>query len=127
MGIAYNAVAETHGIEQSADCMAIGDRIAALDKIAKKLGVKPLGEFVSVDASEWLDEDEQAKLGAKGEAQWFSARHGLKTVRALISHLAEKPKAVRDVDKVLDDLREYERYLTDLEERRVRWRIAILD
>ncbi|MBX3470172.1 MAG: hypothetical protein KF878_25140 [Planctomycetes bacterium] len=129
MAVVLNAVAEEDGIEDSGDCVHIGDRLESLDKIAKKLGVKPLGDFVSVDASEWLSEEEEEELVPEGEgkAQWFSAKDGLKTVRALMGHLKEKPKVFKSSDKVLEDLLAYETALVLFEKKKTRWRIAVLD
>src|SRR6266478_4355401 len=65
----------------------------ALERLAKKIGVRPLLSFCSVSPEEVTsvagDEGETIeRLGGKApREQWFNAEDGLTTVRKLMSHL----------------------------------------
>ena len=66
-----------------------------LDRIAGKLGVRPLMEFCSMDLGEAADL--LADLGGE-EAdippeQWFDPEEGLRTVEALLTHLRRRTEA----------------------------------
>src|SRR6478752_4466594 len=68
----------------------------ALEKLAEKLGVKPLLEFFSADQNSMallLEEGAGDPEWAKTlpPPQWFSAEDGLTTVSVLLAHLRDNP------------------------------------
>lgn len=126
MSVVFNAVSE-RGAGQTSDCVAIANSIGALDRLATTLGVTPLGEFIGGDPSDWLDEAQAKKLRKFGDAQWFSAKEGLQTVRSLIRELTDGAGVLVDRTQLLGELKDYERFLAGLEEKSVRWRIAVMD
>jgi len=101
----------------------------ALERLAKKIGVRPLLSFFSVSPEEVTsvagDEEETIeRLGGKApREQWFNAEDGLTTVRKLISHL-EHLKLDRS-DQVLSNLKEFEKVLETAGQSGVRWHLAI--
>ncbi len=103
----------------------------ALEKLALRLGVKPLLEFFSAD------ENSMALLIEEGAGnpewaktlpppQWFSPSDGLVTIRALLDHLREMPSALgTETSPVVSELIEYERVLTKTVQRNLRWQLAV--
>jgi len=81
------------------DVYVNGNKLAkesdTLERLAKKSGVTPLLSFFSIDPEEVIslvgDEGETIeKLGGKAsKEQWFSAKDGLRTVRALVDSSGE--------------------------------------
>lgn len=110
---------------------ALAQHEDALEKLAVKVGVKPLIEFFSAD------ENLMALLveGGAGDAslmkqlpppQWFRGEDGLLTVRALIEALQDEPQVLGSEGVlVLEELREYEVVLRKTAERGTRWHMAV--
>jgi hypothetical protein len=101
----------------------------ALERLAKKTGVRPLLSFFSVSPEEVTsvvgdDGETIERLGGKApREQWFNAEDGLTTVRKLISNL-ELLKLDRS-DQVLSNLKEFEKVLETASQSSVRWHLAI--
>lgn len=103
----------------------------ALEKLAIRLGVKPLLEFFSAD------ENSMALLLEEGAGdpewartlpppQWFLAEDGLITVCTLLDFLREAPSALGvETAAVVAELEEYERVLRKTALRRLRWQLAV--
>jgi hypothetical protein len=103
----------------------------ALEKLALRLGVRPLIEFFSAD------ENSMSLLIEEGAGnpeimrrlpppQWYTAADGLATVRALLSALAEEPQLLgSDGERVLSELREYAVVLEKTQAREMRWHLAV--
>jgi hypothetical protein len=103
----------------------------ALEKLAVRLGVKPLLEFFSAD------ENSMALLLEEGAGdpewartlpppQWFSPEDGLKTICSLYDFLREAPMALgADTAAVIAELSEYERVLRKAALRNLRWQLAV--
>ena len=103
----------------------------SLERLAEKLGVRPLLDYFSAD------ENSMALLLEQGagnpewarnlpEPQWFSAPEGLGTVGTLIDFLAANPAALgSETQPVLSELREYERVLRKTAEHDLRWHLAV--
>lgn len=103
----------------------------ALEKLAVRLGVKPLLEFFSAD------ENSMALLLEEGAGdpewartlpppQWFSPEDGLTTICSLHEFLREAPMALgADTAAVLSELAEYERVLRKTALRHLRWQLAV--
>ncbi|HEV2278584.1 MAG TPA: hypothetical protein VGS02_10435 [Acidobacteriaceae bacterium] len=103
----------------------------ALEKLAIRLGVKPLLEFFSAD------ENSMALLLEEGAGdpewartlpppQWFSPEDGLSTICTLLDFLREAPAALgAETAAVVSEFEEYERVLRKTALRRLRWQLAV--
>ncbi|MBX6361628.1 hypothetical protein [Pseudacidobacterium ailaaui] len=103
----------------------------ALEKLAFRLGVKPLLDFFSAD------ENSMALLLEEGAGdpewvktlpppQWFSPEDGLETISTLLNFLRKNPLALgSETVPVMNELEEYERVLRKTAERSLRWQLAV--
>ena len=103
----------------------------ALERVALKLGVRPLIEFFSAD------ENSMSLLIEEGAGnpdlmrrlpppQWYSPADGLSTVRALISALEGDPQQLgTEGPQVLSELQEYATVLGKANRAGDRWHLAV--
>jgi hypothetical protein len=103
----------------------------AVERLALRLGVKPLIEFFSAD------ENSMALLIEEGAGnpellrklpapQWYPASDGLATVTALVEALKDEPHQLgSEGPLVLAELEEYARVLKKTEARGLRWHLAV--
>ena len=103
----------------------------ALEKLALRLGVRPMIEFFSAD------ENSMSLLIEEGAGnpdlirrlpppQWYSGDEGLATVDALLAELEKEPLQLGSESTfVLDELREYSLVLRKTVERDLRWHLAV--
>ena len=103
----------------------------AMERLALRLGVKPLLEFFSAD------ENSMALLIEEGAGnpelltqlpppQWYAAADGLATVLALVAALREDPSQIgTEGVLVMAELEEYVIVLRKAEERGLRWHLAV--
>ncbi len=103
----------------------------ALEKLALRLGVKPLIEFFSAD------ENSMSLLIEEGAGnpdlirrlpppQWYPAGDGLATVRALVHCLKDDPQQLgTEGPRVLSELQEYARVLEKTAANGLRWHLAV--
>jgi hypothetical protein len=102
-----------------------------LEKLAMRLGVKPLLEFFSADQNSMallLEEGAGDPEWAKTlpPPQWFSPEDGLHTIVTLHDYLKDAPTALgSETVPVLNELEEYERVLRKTAERNLRWQLAV--
>jgi hypothetical protein len=108
------------GLDVVVDGKALARDSVLLDRLARRAGVTPLTEFISVDSDDYgILEDAGIELPA---AKWFSAADGLTTVRALLNGVSQ----ARDgAAALLADLHALEKLLVQADERRVRWHLAV--
>jgi hypothetical protein len=103
----------------------------ALEKIARRIGVKPLLEFFSADENSMallLDEGAGDPEWAKTlpPPQWFSPDDGLVTIRALLDHLKAFPTSLgTETPAVLREFQEFESVLRKTAQRHLRWQLAV--
>jgi hypothetical protein len=102
-----------------------------VERLALRLGVRPLIEFFSAD------ENSMALLIEEGAGnpellrklpppQWYPAEDGVATVTALVQALKEEPHQLgAEGALVLAELEEYARVLKKTEERGLRWHLAV--
>ena len=108
---------------------ALAKESDALERLAKRIGAKPLLSFFSVSPDELtaLVEDHGEtieNLGTKAAAeQWFSADDGLNAVGGLMNNL-ESLKLAQSA-AVLSNLKEFVRVLEAARQRGTRWHLAI--
>lgn len=122
---------EDPGFDIFVNGQAVARNEDALERLAKRLGVKPLLEFFSAD------ENSMALLMEQGIAnpdwashlpqpQWYGAPDGLATVCALIESLTVEPAALgAEAEPVLVELREYERVLRKTAQFGLHWHVAV--
>jgi hypothetical protein len=122
---------EDPGFDIFVNGQAVARNEDALERLAKRLGVKPLLEFFSAD------ENSMALLMEQGIAnpdwashlpqpQWYDAPDGLATVCALIESLTVEPAALgAEAEPVLVELREYERVLRKTSGYGLHWHVAV--
>jgi hypothetical protein len=103
----------------------------ALERVALRLGVKPLIEFFSAD------ENSMSLLIEEGAGnpelirrlpppQWYTASEGLETVRALVATLQDDPQQLgTEGQQVLSELQEYARVLEKAMRAGFRWHLAV--
>jgi hypothetical protein len=103
----------------------------ALEKIARRIGVKPLLEFFSADENSMallLEEGAGDPEWAKTlpPPQWFSPEDGLVTICALHGHLKSMPTELgAETPAVTKEIEEFERVLQKTAQRRLRWQLAV--
>jgi len=114
----FDAYVNGHGLSKDSD---------RLEQLAKGIGVKPLLSFFSVSQEELislLNGAVSADLNIKSEKeQWFSAEDGLRTVRALMDSLQKTQSTARE--KLVSELREFERVLIVAHEQDIGWHLGI--
>lgn len=99
------------------DCMAIEPLLPALDKLAAKANVLPLSTFVNPDPE-----------GLSGSPpDWFDPPDGLSTVRGLLAELKQNAKAIKDCEKVAEDLKVIEKDLALAKQKGVKFHFVMLD
>jgi hypothetical protein len=103
----------------------------ALERLALRLGVRPLIEFFSAD------ENSMSLLIEEGAGnpelmrrlpppQWYSADDGLATVKALAATLQDDPQQLgTEGPQVLAELLEYASVLEKTMQTRQRWHLAV--
>lgn len=103
----------------------------AVERLALRLGVRPLIEFFSAD------ENSMALLIEEGAGnpellrklpppQWYPAGDGVATVTALVEALREEPQQLgTEGALVLAELEEYARVLHKTQIRGLRWHLAV--
>jgi len=119
------------GFDTFVNGQALARNEDSLERLAERLGVRPLLEYFSAD------ENSMALLLEQGagnpewarnlpEPQWFGAGDGRLTVSALIDFLAANPAALgSETQPVLSELHEYERVLRKTAQRGLRWHLAV--
>jgi hypothetical protein len=103
----------------------------ALERLALRLGVKPLIEFFSADENSMsllIEEGagNQELMRRLPPPQWYSAEDGLRTVRTLLIALEADPQQLgTEGEQVLSELLEYAHVLEKTMERKMRWHLAV--
>ena len=103
----------------------------ALERLALRLGVRPLIEFFSADENSMsllIEEGagDQELIRRLPPPQWYSAGDGLKTVRALLAALQDEPQQLgSEGEQVLSELLEYAQVLEKTRDREMRWHLAV--
>lgn len=103
----------------------------ALERVAMRLGVKPMIDFFSAD------ENSMSLLIEEGAGnpelmrrlpppQWYSPNDGLNTIAALIGALRDDPQQLgTEGAQVISELEEYERVLQKASRAGHRWHLAV--
>ena len=103
----------------------------ALERLAIRLGVRPLIDFFSADQNSMAllieegagNADLLEKLPAP---QWYSGSDGLASVRPLLQALRDEPAQLgSDSEGLRDELQEFEVVLQKTADRNLRWHLAV--
>jgi len=103
----------------------------ALERLALRLGVKPLIEFFSADENSMsllIEEGagDRDLIRRLPPPQWYPADDGLKTVRALVAALQDEPQQLgTEGEQVVSELLEYVVVLEKTQARDLRWHLAV--
>jgi hypothetical protein len=103
----------------------------ALEKLALRLGVRPLIEFFSADENSMsllIEEGagNQDLMRRLPPPQWYSPADGLSTVQALLDALMDEPQQLgTEGEQVISELMEYARVLKKTRDRKMRWHLAV--
>jgi hypothetical protein len=71
------------------------------------------------------DEDEEPPEVGLPPEEWFPAADGLVTVRGLLAYLKAHPEAAAEVDRLIENLRQFEEVLGQLDAAGVCWHLAV--
>lgn len=103
----------------------------AVERLALRLGVRPLIEFFSADENSMsllIEEGagNRELMNRLPPPQWYAAADGLTTVEALVTELEHEPQQLgSEGEQVLGELLEYRRVLRKAGDREVRWHLAV--
>lgn len=103
----------------------------ALEKLALRLGVRPLIEFFSADENSMsllIEEGagNRELMNRLPPPQWYAASDGLVTIEALIRAIEHEPQQLgSEGEQILAELLEYRRVLQKARQREVRWHLAV--
>jgi hypothetical protein len=103
----------------------------ALERLALRLGVRPLIEFFSADEvsmSLLIEEGagDPELMRRLPPPQWYSAADGRATVKALLTALEDDPQQLgTEGQLVLAELQEYARVLERTTQAGLRWHLAV--
>ena len=110
---------------------ALAQHEDAVERLALRLGVKPLLDFFSADSNSMALLIEEGAgnpdlLRQLPPPQWYGAEAGLATVSALVRALRDDASQIgAEGALVLAELEEYETVLRKAEERGLRWHLAV--
>ena len=103
----------------------------AIERLALRLGVRPLIEFFSADENSMsllIEEGagNQELMRRLPPPQWYSPSDGLSTVQALLDALMDEPQQLgTEGEQVISELMEYARVLKKTRDRQMRWHLAV--
>ncbi|MGI4756296.1 MAG: hypothetical protein ACRYGF_05530, partial [Janthinobacterium lividum] len=122
---------EDPGFDTFVNGRALARNEDALERMAIRLGVRPLIDFFSADENSMslLIEEGAGDPGLLQKLpppQWFEGMQGLASVRPLLQCLCEDPAQLgSDGEALREELREYERVLQKTADRGLRWHLAV--
>jgi hypothetical protein len=122
MGVALYIALERQipGLDALVDGKMLSKTEELHTRLATRLGVTPLMEFLSMntaEASAFLDGAGVQEVDVAPE-QWFAAEDGLKTVQAVL-------RSCPGLSVAREDLLQFERVLKEARGREVRWHLAV--
>jgi hypothetical protein len=122
---------EDPGFDIYVNGRALARNEGELEKLAMRVGVKPLLDYFSADrdAMALLVEEgagNEKLLERLPQAQWYAPEDGLVTVRALLEALRASAELLgEDTRRVAAELEEYERVLMKTAAHKLRWHLAV--
>ena len=122
---------EDPGFDTYVNGRALARNEDAVERLALRVGVRPLIEFFSADENSMsllIEEGagNRELLNRLPPTQWYSAADGLMTVEALVAALEHEPQQLgSEGEQVLSELIEYRRVLRKTRDREMRWHLAV--
>lgn len=122
---------EDPGFDTYVNGRALARHEDAVEKLARRLGVKPLIEFFSADQNLMAllvegGAGDETLLRKLPPPQWFEADEGLGTIEALIAALKDEPQLLGSEGvMVLEELYGYETVLRKTAARGFGWHMAV--
>ena len=110
---------------------ALARHEAALEQLARSLGVPPLLDYFSADRNSMAMLLEQGAGDPAWEPalpgpQWFAPQEGLATVGPLLDYVSEHPASFgAGTSMLFQELREYQRVLEKTVQYGLRWHLAV--
>ena len=122
---------EDPGFDTFVNGRALARNEDGLERLAIRLGVRPLIDFFSADENSMslLIEEGAGNpdlLQKLPPPQWFNGQDGLDSVRPLLQALRDEPAQLgSDSEALRDELEEYEVVLQKTADRKLRWHLAV--
>ena len=122
---------EDPGFDTFVNGRALARNEDGLERLAIRLGVRPLIDFFSADENSMslLIEEGAGNpdlLQKLPPPQWFDGDDGLASVRPLLQALREEPAQLgSDSENLRDELEEFEVVLQKTADRNLRWHLAV--
>lgn len=122
---------EDPGFDTFVNGRALARNEDGLERLAIRLGVRPLIDFFSADENSMslLIEEGAGNpdlLQKLPPPQWFGGDDGLASVRPLLQALRDEPAQLgSDSENLRDELQEFEVVLQKTADRNLRWHLAV--
>lgn len=122
---------EDPGFDTFVNGRALARNEDGLERLAIRLGVRPLIDFFSADENSMslLIEEGAGNpdlLQKLPPPQWFGGHDGLASVRPLLQALRDEPAQLgSDSENLRDELQEFEVVLQKTADRNLRWHLAV--
>ena len=110
---------EMDGIDTCIDEKALADEYDFLNSIACELKVKPLSEFVSLDAYASFEDEEDIKEAVAEPLKYYDAADGLITINALIEHIESTDAPIDSL--AFEELKVMHEFLEEAGKRRIKF------
>lgn len=122
---------EDPGFDTFVNGRALARNEDAVERMARRLGVKPLIDFFSADQNSMalLVEEgagDAALLDKLPPPQWYGGNEGLASVRPLLDAMQQEPQQLGTDGLLLrEELEEFETVLQKTADRGLRWHLAV--
>ncbi len=122
---------EDPGFDTFVNGRALARNDDAMERLAIRLGVRPLLDYFSADANSMLLLIEEGAgnsglLESLPPPQWFDGEAGLGSVRPLLQALRDDPQQLGSEGEYLrEELEEFEMVLQKTADRNLRWHLAV--
>ena len=109
------------GVDNMIDGKMLFRAETTLAETARRLGVRPLMDFISVSPNELADLFDEEEEGVEFPTeQWFAAAEGLQTIEALLGEV----ELTAETRAAQEDLLGFQRVLRAAQQQGVRWHLA---
>jgi hypothetical protein len=119
-----SAKRKPRGFDLLVDGKALAKAEEELSTVCSRLGVRRLMDFFGMSSKEIADLTGE-EMPHSTPAKWFEPADGLASVRALLRHLEKDGEWANRGTHVIEDLRQCERVLLHLEEKKIPWHFAL--
>ena len=129
MGAAYYIVLHDPGIATFVNGKFIAQESERLDRIAQSVGLRMLGEYVSVNPVEAREEiaalgGDPHEVGLPDE-NWYEAEEGVEWVSKVIAYIESNTGSTGNDAGVLSDLKEYQVVFNQARAIGAKWHLGV--